>query len=156
MMRFRKKTWTDEELRSMSRSELEALLQAEETDAETILRILKLLRAKNPVDPADTERAWLEFQQLYNTPEGRGRSLYPSAPAAPRRKRPSLRIVAAVAACLAVLLLPPGWVDDIAEKLDHFENQAAAEDSRRDLADTYLRYQEELANDRMMRIISEQ
>ena len=156
MMRFRKKAWTEEELRALSENEWNELLLAEETDAETVLRILKLLRAQTQPDPLDTERAWKEFQELYNTPEGQGRSLYPNASAAMRRKRPSPRIIAAAAACLVLLALPQNWITKITTQLDRLEAQAAAEDSRRDLADAYLRYQEELATDRMMRIVSEQ
>ena len=156
MMRFRKKAWTEEELRALSENEWNELLLAEETDAETVLRILKLLRAQTQPDPLDTERAWKEFQELYNTPEGQGRSLYPNASAAMRRKRPSPRIIAAAATCLVLLALPQNWITEITTQLDRLEAQAAAEDSRRDLADAYLRYQEELATDRMMRIVSEQ
>ena len=156
MMRFRKKAWAEEELRALSENEWNELLLAEETDAETVLRILKLLRAQTQPDPLDTERAWKEFQDLYNTPEGQGRSLYLNASAAMRRKRPSPRIIAAAAACLILLALPQNWITEITTQLDRLEAQAAAEDSRRDLTDAYLRYQEELATDRMMRIVSEQ
>lgn len=156
MMLFRKKVWTEEELRALSESEWNELLLAEETDAETVLRILKLLRAQTQPDPIDTERAWQDFQALYNTPEGQGRSLYPNASAAVRRKRPSPRILVAAAACLAFLALPQSWVGELTARLERWETQAAAEDSRRDLTDAYLRYQEELANDRMMRFVSEQ
>lgn len=155
MMLFRKKIWT-EELHALSEIEWNELLLAEETDAETVLRILKLLRAQTQPDPMDTERAWQNFQALYNTPEGQGRSLYPNASAAVRRKRPSPRILLAVAACLALLALPQSWVGELTAQLERLETQAAAADSRRDLADAYLRYQEELANDRMMRFVSEQ
>ena len=155
-MRFRKKAWTEEELRALSENEWNELLLAEETDAETVLRILKLLRVQTQPDPLDTERAWKELQELYNTPEGQRRSLYPNASAAMRRKRPSPRIIAAAAACLVLLALPQNWITEITTQLDRLEAQAAAEDSRRDLTDAYLRYQEELATDRMMRIVSEQ
>ena len=155
-MRFRRKPWSDEELRALHHSELDALLLEKDTDAETILRVLKLLRAQTPPDPVDTERAWQDFQALYNTLEGQGHPLYPSASAAVRRKRPSPRILAAAAACLALLALPQGWAGEFTARLERLDAQAAAEDSRRELADAYLRYREEQASDRMMRFASEQ
>ena len=155
MMRFIKKTWTDDELCALNHTELDDLLLDSGTDPNTILRILALLRAQEPEDPADTDRAWQNFQHLYHTPEGYGRTLYPSASAAPRRKRPSPRILAAAATCLAMLMLPAEWSAGISAQLNHWDAQAA-EDVHRDLNGDWARYQEELANDRMMRIVSEQ
>ena len=155
-MRFRRKTWTDKELQYLSETELNELLLAEETDAETVLRILKRQHVQMPTDPMDMERAWQDFQALYNTPEGQGRSLYPNASAAVRRKRPSPRILAAMAACLALLAMPQNWTGEIAARLEYLDAQVAAEDSHRDMADAYLRYREQQANDRMMWIASGQ
>ncbi len=73
-------------LDQLSTRRLEELLLADAEDtsgrdtSEVIFHILEVLRTREDapaVEPVDVNRAWEEFQQLYNTPEGKGRSLYP-------------------------------------------------------------------------------
>ena len=70
----------------LSTRRLEELLLADAEDtserdtSEVILHILEVLQEREDdpsMEPVDTDRAWKEFQQYYNTPEGEGKSLYP-------------------------------------------------------------------------------
>lgn len=70
----------------LSTRRLEELLLADAEDtsgrdtSEIVFHILEVLQTRedNPIeDTLDADRAWEEFQKYYNTPEGRGQSLYP-------------------------------------------------------------------------------
>lgn len=111
-------------LSRLSTEELEELLRADmaadNSDPDLLLHVMEVIaeREKETIDdPANTDRAWREFQELYNTPEGIGRALYPTAipalnrsaaqdaEAAPRRHiRHSFRRIAVIAAIVVIVL----------------------------------------------------
>lgn len=115
-------------LSQMKTEELEELLRAdmaspENSDPDLLLHIMEVIaeREKDTInDTARTEKAWQDFQKIYNTPEGTGQTLYPAkntqtdnAPAsstgnytAPRRRiRHSFRRAVAIAAVVAAILV---------------------------------------------------
>lgn len=116
-------------LDQFSTEQLEEILRAdiespESGDDEAIFYILEVIERRERENPTgrlvDAEKAWEEFQTCYNTPEGEGRSLYPTEDeeeqkaipiqSVPKRKRRVLRrilIAAAIVAALAVLAVPP-------------------------------------------------
>lgn len=70
----------------LSTRRLEELLLTDAEDmsgrdtSEVVLHILEVLQKREDdpaAEPVDVDRAWEEFQQYYNTPEGEGKSLYP-------------------------------------------------------------------------------
>lgn len=110
-------------LDQLSTRRLEELLLADAEDpsgqdtSEAVLHILEVLRQREDgfsAEPVDVDRAWEEFQQYYNTPEGEGRSLYSyeeeEQAVPPAKKRfPALwktaRIAAATVAVLFALMV---------------------------------------------------
>jgi hypothetical protein len=73
-------------LDKLSTETLEALLYADiespdNDNDETVLHILEVIEQREKEHPtgrlSDVDKMWAEFQQYYNTPEGRGLSLYP-------------------------------------------------------------------------------
>lgn len=73
-------------LDKLSTETLEALLCADiespdNDNDETVLHILEVIEQREKEHPtgrlSDVDKMWAEFQQHYNTPEGRGLSLYP-------------------------------------------------------------------------------
>ena len=121
-------------LSQMKTEDLEELLRAdmastENSDPDLFLRIMEVIeeREKDTInDKAAAEAAWRDFQDIYNTPDGTGRTLYPAeniqadnAPAstagthihiAPRRRiLHSFRravVIAAVVAAILVFMVP--------------------------------------------------
>ncbi|MCI9264576.1 MAG: hypothetical protein HFF06_08345 [Oscillospiraceae bacterium] len=111
----------------LSTRRLEEMLLADLEDdsgrdtSQVIFHILEVLRQREttPLPSPDTDRAWEEFQQFYNTPEGRGQALYPCredhaptplpAPKCSLLRLPvlwkTLRIVAATMALLLALMM---------------------------------------------------
>lgn len=111
----------------LSTRRLEELLLADAENAsgpdasEAVLHILEVLQSREDglaVEPLDVDRAWEEFCQLYNTPEGRDKALYPCE--ADRAEKPvpsvknhthlptlwrTLRIAAATIALLLALMI---------------------------------------------------
>lgn len=131
-------------LDQLSTQELQELLRAdidspESGDDEAIFYILEVMERrerKNPSDDSsDLDRCWNEFQTLYNTPEGMGRSLYPTDEAASshanprpalRRHRPLRRVMlaaAAVAMITVFLTVPVGGYASIFEMLGTWTSQ---------------------------------
>lgn len=113
-----KKTQHLKDLEKLSTQELEAILrndfdQVETTDTETILAVLTILknREKRGSETNDVEEAWQQFQQHYNTAEGRHMSLYPCEipelpKTTPKRNHAAIiRRIAAVAAVICLVLL---------------------------------------------------
>lgn len=116
-------------LEELSMNELEELLrksaelQPDNEDAfvDAIAEVIMRKEKENPTGRLpDIEEAWREFQTHYNTPEGRGMSLYPdeeddgkgqaAPPAAKKRKRVftfrNLAAAAVIAALCFVTILP--------------------------------------------------
>lgn len=110
-------------LDQLSTERLEALLRADiespdNTNDEVIFHILEVMKKREQEHPTgrlvDVDEAWAEFQQHYNTPEGEGLSLYPTAeekhdtlPAVAPKRRKVLRLrsalkTAGVAAAIVV------------------------------------------------------
>lgn len=107
----------------LSTQRLEEMLLADLEDdsgrdtSEVIFHILEVLRNREDTAmPApDTDRAWEDFQQYYNTPEGHGQALYPcQADRQEPEKKPkprhaplwrTLRIAAATVALLFALMI---------------------------------------------------
>ena len=78
-----------EYLNQLGTPELEALLQADmessgDTDPDMLLYIMEVIvkreHERNPQGRERVEQAWTDFQTIYATPEGEGRSLYSSEP----------------------------------------------------------------------------
>ena len=76
-------------LSRLSTKELEAILRADAespnaVNDEAISYILEVIEQREHEHPSgsfsdsDLERCWKDFQTLYHTPEGEGRSLYPT------------------------------------------------------------------------------
>lgn len=131
-------------LDQLSTQELQELLRAdidspESGDDEAIFYILEVMERrerKNPSDDSsDLDRCWNEFQTLYNTPEGMGRSLYPTDEDASshvnprpalRRHRPLRRVMLAAAAAAMItvfLTVPVGGYASIFEMLGTWTSQ---------------------------------
>lgn len=114
-------------LDQLSTAALQDILRAdvespESGDDEAIFYILEVMKQRARESPQnacpDLEKRWLEFQSVYNTPEGDGRSLYPGglpepAPARPpkgaRRTMRRLLLVAAFLVLLTVTLTVPAF-----------------------------------------------
>ena len=113
-------------LDQLSTPELQELLRAdidsqENGDDEAIFYILEVMEKRGREHPSDAssdlDRCWNDFQTLYHTPEGAGRSLYPTEDPAVRkgpshlhfrrRKRIRWAALAAVVALLVVSLTVP-------------------------------------------------
>ena len=112
-------------LDQLSTSELKKILRAdaespESGDVEAIFYILEVIERREREHPTgsrpDIEQSWRDFQTVYNTPEGKGRSLYPcglpeAAPAAKASSKTGVKrrplLVAAAAAVLVVILAVP-------------------------------------------------
>lgn len=115
-------------LLQMKTEELEELLRAdmaspENSDPDLLLHIMEVIaeREKDTInDKARTEKAWQDFQKIYNTPEGTGQTLYPAEntqtdntpaslmgnyTASRRRIRHSFRRAVAIAAVVAAILV---------------------------------------------------
>lgn len=105
-------------LDQLSTRQLEELLLADAEDtsgqdtSEVILHILEVLQERDDglaAEPVDVDRAWEEFLTCYNTPEGEGRSLYPSeeptkAVPSVKKRFPALWRTARIAAATVALL----------------------------------------------------
>lgn len=71
-------------LSQLSTQELESILRAdlENDDSELAEHVMEVIAARENTEPekiaALTRKAWEEFQTIYNTPEGKGRVLYPT------------------------------------------------------------------------------
>ena len=113
-------------LDQLSTAALQDILRAdvespESGDDEAIFYILEVMKQRARESPQnacpDLEKRWLEFQSVYNTPEGDGRSLYPGglpepAPARPPKgARRTMRrlLVAAFLVLLTVTLTVPAF-----------------------------------------------
>lgn len=116
-------------LEELSMNELDELLRksgelGQDDEDALVDAIAEVIERKEKEGPTgrlpDVDEAWREFQTHYNTPEGRGASLYPDEdaeeaaaaepPAAKKRKKPWVRTLVAVAAILVVCfvtVLPP-------------------------------------------------
>lgn len=112
-------------LNQLSTQALEGILRADgeqpdSVEPEMILYILEVIKERengNSAEAAaDTERAWAEFQKYYNTPDGVGKSLYPTKE--PKRSSPGTAskrnhlkhhrfAMAAVLILMAVLMAMP-------------------------------------------------
>ena len=125
-------------LNHLSTSELEKLLRSdldslENRDPDRTLYILEVIEQRDPESAAKRQaeagRAWKEFLELYDAPEGEGLTLYSSevendkvteekciAPTVvPHKKHRQLRrflLIAAVIACLIATLLPTALGDN--------------------------------------------
>ena len=114
-------------LDQLSTAALQDILRAdvespESGDDEAIFYILEVMKQRARESPQnacpDLEKRWLEFQSVYNTPEGDGRSLYPGGPPEPAPARPPkgarrtmrrLLLVAAFLVLLTVTLTVPAF-----------------------------------------------
>lgn len=116
-------------LEELSMNELDELLRksgelGQDDEDALVDAIAEVIERKEKEGPTgrlpDVDEAWREFQTHYNTPEGRGASLYPDEdaeeaaaaepPAAKKRKKPWVRTLVAVTAILVVCfvtVLPP-------------------------------------------------
>lgn len=111
-------------LDQLSTQEFQEILRAdidspESGDDKAIFYILEVMKKRERKDPShdpssDLDRCWNEFQTLYNTPEGAGRSLYPigewrigTEPAVRRPRRLRQMVLAAVLVLLVVSLTVP-------------------------------------------------
>lgn len=110
-------------LDQLSTEELENILRAdidspESGDDEAIYHIWEVMEKREREHPSgsfsdsDLERCWKDFQTLYHTPEGEGRSLYPTgdeeadgSPAPAPGKRRSGRVARRVILAAAILAL---------------------------------------------------
>ncbi|MCI8810276.1 MAG: DUF4367 domain-containing protein [Oscillibacter sp.] len=124
-----------EYLNQLSTPELEALLQADmessgDTDPDMLLSIMEVIvkreHERNPQGKERVEQAWTDFQTIYATPEGEGRSLYssellpePDSLSGEKESTPQIHskhnhrqlrrtlLIVAVIACLIVFFMPP-------------------------------------------------
>lgn len=106
-------------LDQLSTQELREILQAdidspESGDDEAIMYIVEVMKKRERKDPShdpssDLDRCWNEFQTLYHTPEGAGRSLYPTGEqehnARPVVRRPGRRVRRIILAAAVLVLL---------------------------------------------------
>lgn len=133
-------------LNHLSTSELEKLLSSdldslENRDPERTLYILEVIEQRDTKNAAkrqtETDRAWKEFLEHYNTPEGEDCALYSSevgneeegkvAQIVPRKKHRQLRrilLIAAVIACLITALIPTVLGDNgFVERIGQWTNE---------------------------------
>lgn len=117
-------------LDQLSTAALQDILRAdiespESGDDEAIFYILEVMKRRAQDSPSnacpDLEKSWLEFQSVYNTPEGTGRSLYPGGHPDPgpqerpvkskgaRRTMRRLLLVATFLVLLTVTLTVPAF-----------------------------------------------
>ena len=104
------------ELREILRADIDS---PESGDDEAIFYILEVMERREREHPSDAssdlDRCWNDFQTLYHTPEGAGRSLYPTEDpkeetpqvSAHGRRRVRWVVLAAVVALLVVSLTVP-------------------------------------------------
>lgn len=80
---------SDAYLDQLSMEQLEDLLRADlnspdEENDEAVFHILEVMKKREKENPTgrlpDKNKAWKEFQEYYNIPEGEGESLYPTYP----------------------------------------------------------------------------
>ena len=140
-------------LDQLSTAALQDILRAdvespESGDDEAIFYILEVMKQRARESPQnacpDLEKRWLEFQSVYNTPEGDGRSLYPGglpepAPARPpkgaRRTMRRLLLVAAFLVLLTVTLTVPAFGNmSILEMLGHWTEEQFVFDTADDVS----------------------
>lgn len=108
-------------LQNILRADIES---PESGDDEAIFYILEVMRRrgqKTPLDSCpDLDQSWSDFQSIYNTPEGEGRSLYPEDPVSvhpsplvkskrPHRAARKLLLVAVLLVLLTVLMTVPAF-----------------------------------------------
>lgn len=108
-------------LQNILRADIES---PESGDDEAIFYILEVMRRrgqKTPLDSCpDLDQSWSDFQSIYNTPEGEGRSLYPEEPVSvhssslvkskrPHRAARKLLLVAVLLVLLTVLMTVPAF-----------------------------------------------
>lgn len=132
-------------LDQLSTAALQDILRAdiespESGDDEAIFYILEVMKRRAQESPSnacpDLEKSWLEFQSVYNTPEGTGRSLYPSGHPDPgpqerpvkskgaRRMMRRLLLVATFLVLLTVTLTVPAFGNlSILEMLGHWTEE---------------------------------
>ena len=164
-MKSSDKTCKYAHLDRLSTPELEEILRADlaqpdSEDTDMVLYIMEVIEQrenkKTEESIAGTNRAWKEFQEIYNTPEGAGQSLYPTdyspsdhAPATAKKStliRPPKRshqqfhrfLATAAVLTLAVLFLAPpalGYesiyqmIGHWTEQIFHFETSPGSENS---------------------------
>lgn len=129
-------------LDQLSTSELKKILRAdaespESGDVEAIFYILEVIERREREHPTgsrpDIEQSWRDFQTVYNTPEGKGRSLYPcglpeAAPAAKASsktgvKRRPLLVAAAAAVLVVILAVPVAGRDNLIETIGKWASE---------------------------------
>ena len=108
-------------LQNILRADIES---PESGDDEAIFYILEVMRRrgqKTPLDSCpDLDQSWSDFQSIYNTPEGEGRSLYLEDPVSvhpsplvkskrPHRAARKLLLVAVLLVLLTVLMTVPAF-----------------------------------------------
>lgn len=130
-------------LQDILRADIES---PESGDDEAIFYILEVMKRRAQESPSnacpDLEKSWLEFQSVYNTPEGTGRSLYPgglpdSVPQVrlakskgARRTMRRLLLVATFLVLLTVTLTVPAFGNlSILEMLGHWTEEQFAFDT---------------------------
>ena len=138
-------------LDQLSTAALQDILRAdiespESGDDEAIFYILEVMKRRAQDSPSnacpDLEKSWLEFQSVYNTPEGTGRSLYPGGHPDPgpqerpvkskgaRRTMRRLLLVATFLVLLTVTLTVPAFGNlSILEMLGHWTEEQFAFDT---------------------------
>ena len=152
-------------LNRLSTPELEEILRADlsqpdKEDTDMVLYIMEVIEQrenkKSEESIADTNRAWKEFQEIYNTPEGAGQSLCPTGssllnntPATAKKSaliRPPKRshqqfhrflATAAVLAFAVLFLAPPAFgyesiyqmIGHWTDQIFHFETSTGSESS---------------------------
>lgn len=143
-------------LDQLSTAALQDILRAdiespESGDDEAIFYILEVMKRRAQESPSnacpDLEKSWLEFQSVYNTPEGTGRSLYPGGlPDSVQQVRPAkskgtrrvlrkLLMVATFLVLLTVTLTVPAFGNmSILEMLGHWTEEQFAFDTADDAA----------------------
>lgn len=151
-------------LDQLSTSELKKILRAdaespESGDVEAIFYILEVIERREREHPTgsrpDIEQSWRDFQTVYNTPEGKGRSLYPcglpeAAPAAKASsktgvKRRPLLVAAAAAVLVVILAVPVAGRDNLIgligkwanEQFSFFSTDVRDNENRIPLADSF-------------------
>ena len=136
-------------LDQLSTEQLEELLRSDSKTMEngnddSIFYILEMIEKREKEHPTgrlpDVDKAWEDFQKYYNTPEGEGRSLYPSegkndsemamgeadhckASAKRHLHRRLRRILVSAAAmvCLVIFMMPPALgYENIFEMIAHW------------------------------------
>lgn len=138
-------------LDQLSTAALQDILRAdiespESGDDEAIFYILEVMKRRTQAPPLnacpDLEKSWSEFQSVYNTPEGAGKSLYPGGlpdptpqarPAKSKSVRRTMRrllLVATFLVLLTVTLTVPAFGNlSILEMLGHWTEEQFAFDT---------------------------